>query len=194
MNFTALKSDYEALFQACVILPDHQGHPISHAEVVEFSTSLLRGKSRYEAVEACTKVPWFVVGLIHGLECNFSFGEHLHNGDSLAHRTVHIPANRPASGNPPFDWAYSAADALAYDNFTTWSDWSIAGICYKLESYNGFGSRERGINTPYLWSGSNLYSKGKYVADDVWDAEAVSKEVGAAVALKYLIEQQIIKL
>jgi lysozyme family protein len=194
MNFPALKSEYEALFASCVILPDHQGHPISHAEVVEFATTLLREEARYQAVQARIAVPWFVIGLIHGMECDFSFSAHLHNGDSLARRTVHVPAGRPISGSPPFAWADSAEDALRCDSFTSWTDWSVGGICFKLEAYNGFGSREKGINTPYLWSGSKYYSKGKYVADDVWDPDAVSKEVGAAVALKYLVDQKAIKL
>lgn len=194
MNFSALKSEYDALFASCVILPDHQGHPISHAEVEQFATTLLRGESRYQTVQARTDVPWIVIGLIHGMECDFSFSAHLHNGDSLARRTVHVPAGRPLSGSPPFDWADSAEDALHCDAFTAWSDWSAAGICFKLEGYNGFGSRKKGVNTPYLWSGSNHYSKGKYVEDGVWDSDAISKQVGAAVALKFLVDQQTIKL
>jgi len=45
-----------------------------------------------------------------------------------------------------------------------------------------------GIPTPYLWSGSQHYRKGKYVADHVFDPEAVSGQVGAAVLLKALID------
>ena len=38
---------------------------------------------------------------------------------------------------------------------------------YELERYNGFGYRDRRpqVLSPYLWSFSNHYSRGKYVAD-----------------------------
>jgi lysozyme family protein len=59
------------------------------------------------------------------------FTQHLHNGDSLTRRTVNEPVGRPKTGQPPFAFDASALDALEYNGFTTWSDWSIGGICYK---------------------------------------------------------------
>jgi len=56
-------------------------------------------------------------------------------------------------------------------------------MLHELEGYNGFGSRKNGIFTPYLWSGCQHYTKGKYVDDSVWDKDAVSKQIGAAVIL-----------
>jgi lysozyme family protein len=44
--------------------------------------------------------------------------------------------------------------------------------------------RRRGVPTPYLWSYSNLYENGKFVADGRFDPEAVSKQCGAAPMLK----------
>jgi lysozyme family protein len=61
-------------------------------------------------------------------------------------------------------------------------------VLYVLEGYNGFGYRSKGIRSPYLWSFSNLYEKGKYVADHQFDPNAVSKQVGSAVLLKLLSE------
>jgi lysozyme family protein len=88
----------------------------------------------------------------------------------------------------------SAIDALHYDQFTNWSDWSVAGICFKLEGYNGWGYRKHGINSPYLWSFSNNYERGKYVADGHWDANAVSKQVGAVTALKKMVDDHLVSL
>lgn len=45
------------------------------------------------------------------------------------------------------------------------------------------------MRSPYLWSYSNHYSKGKYVRDRVFDPEAVSDQCGAAVLLKALQER-----
>jgi lysozyme family protein len=43
------------------------------------------------------------------------------------------------------------------------------------------------VPTPYLWSFSSLYEKGKFVADGVFDPAAVSKQCGAAVMLKAVL-------
>ena len=60
-------------------------------------------------------------------------------------------------------------------------------MLYQLERYNGFGYRKRGLVTPYLWSFSNLYIKGKFVADGHFDPNAVSKQCGAALMLKAVL-------
>jgi lysozyme family protein len=59
-------------------------------------------------------------------------------------------------------------------------------MLYLLEKYNGFGYRNQGLQTPYLWSFSNLYQKGKYTVDSRFDPEAVSEQCEAAVMLKAL--------
>ena len=43
-----------------------------------------------------------------------------------------------------------------------------------------------GVPTPYLWSFSNMYVKGKYVADHKFDPNAVSAQCGSALMLKSL--------
>ncbi|MEB3117756.1 MAG: hypothetical protein VKL01_05270, partial [Limnothrix sp.] len=54
--------------------------------------------------------------------------------------------------------------------------------------FNGFGYRlyRPTVLTPYLWSGSNHYQAGKYVADGKFDPQAVSEQVGVAVLWKAL--------
>ena len=77
-----------------------------------------------------------------------------------------------------------------------WKDWSIGGTLYKLEKYNGWGYRSRHphVLSPYLWSFSNHYSKGKYVADGRWSESAVSQQAGAAVILRRMAEMGVIDL
>lgn len=184
-----LRAEYIGLFEKCEV---DRGNAVSHRpdrlpEVKSFADHVKNGIARYQEIEDKTAVPWYVIGVIHGMECGFNFETHLHNGDSLKRRTVQEPKGRPVKGEPPFSFLVSAIDALQYDRFTSWSDWSVAGICYKLESYNGWGYRGHHINSPYLWSFSSNYQRGKYVSDGHWDPDAVSKQVGAVVALKQLV-------
>ena len=157
-------------------------------EVEGIVQRILRFQNRYAPIAAQSTVPWYVIAVIHNMECGLDFTKHLHNGDSLKRRTINVPAGHPKTGEPPFSFEASALDALEYDGLTEWNDWSIGGICYKLERYNGWGYRAHKINSPYLWSYSNLYTSGKYIADRVWSDTAVSRQCGAAVILRRLSE------
>ena len=150
-------------------------------------------RQRYEAVGNAMCVPWYFVGIVHALEASFDFNGHLHNGDLLSERTTDVPANRPPIWLPPSDWESSARDALEFEGFTDQLDWSLAHTLFRYEAYNGFRSRElHGINSPYLWSFSNHYSSGKFVADGVWSSSAVSKQCGAGVLLRELENKKFI--
>src|SRR5690606_24666852 len=111
------------------------------------------------------------------------FTRHLHNGDSLARRTVRSPKNRPL-GKPPFTWELSARDALRLKKFDRQTDWSVPAMLYAFERYYGWGYAWRGVRSPYLWSFSQHHVKGKSVRDGLYDPKAISKQVGAAVLLK----------
>jgi lysozyme family protein len=188
-KFTAaLAKEYSDLFNRCEIAPDKM------AEVEGVVERILQSQTRYARVATQSGVPWYVIAVIHNMECGLSFAKHLHNGDSLERRTVNIPVGRPKTGKPPFAWEVSALDALEYDGLTRWNDWSIGGICYKLEDYNGWGYRAHKINSPYLWSYSNLYRSGKYVADNKWSDKAVSRQCGAAVILRGMSERGVVDL
>ena len=131
-------------------------------------------------------MPWYLVGIIHGMEAGYRFDRHLHNGDPLTARTVNVPAGRPPEGHPPFSWEESARDALQFDGLAKETDFSIAHLLYYFEKFNGFGYRSRGVPTPYLWGCSTHYKAGKFVADHVFSETAVSDQVGAAVLVKQL--------
>ena len=186
MNLTqSLQGEYLQLWQSCTIRPKRL------ATVDALVDRLVADKRRYTAAGSPHGVPWHVVGLIHLLEASGNFSTHLHNGDPLTQRTVHVPAGRPPGGTPPFTWEESASDAVKL-KLRGWTDWSIAGTLYQLERYNGFGYRSRGIHTPYLWSFSGHYSRGKYVRDGKYSPTAVSAQCGAAVLLRRLAERGIV--
>jgi len=48
------------------------------------------------------------------------------------------------------------------------------------------------VLTPYLWSCTNLYSKGKYASDGNFDPNLVSAQVGAMAVLKILFQEEAI--
>ena len=186
----ALKQEYQQLWESCLVRPAK----VAAADAV--AVKIGASRDRYQAVAGELGVPWYAIGLIHAMEGGLDFGTHLHNGDPLSARTVHVPAGRPPTGNPPFTWEASAADALTLTGFATSKDWSVAGLLYQLEAYNGWGYRANHPETltPYLWSFSNHYAKGKYVADGTWSATAVSQQVGAAVLLERLAARGIVTL
>lgn len=140
------------------------------------------------------RIPWFFIACVHYLECSFNFSKHLHNGDPLTGYTVQVPAGRPKVGHPPpFTFEESAVDALKFMKFDKVRQWILPFILRKLEAYNGFGYfKYKNINSPYLWSFSGHYAKGKYVKDGKFDKDAVSQQMGAAVILKRMEERGLI--
>lgn len=184
-KFEDIADNYRKLFETCVIKDEKRSEVMWYVSKITDSS---RRKS-YEAVAEETCVPWYFTAIIHGMECSFDMTSHLHNGDPLKAKTRQVPAGRPNPWLPPSDWVSSATDALRYDKLNEKPDWDLAHMLYRWEAYNGWRSRVLyKINTPYLWSFSNQYTKGKFVADNVWDGNAVSKQCGAGVMLKGLVE------
>lgn len=179
-----LRDEYQQLFDTCTVRPERQ------KSIEDLADDILANRDRYRAVAEPLNAPWFFVGTIHCLEASLRFDQHLHNGDPLSARTVQVPAGRP-KGAPPFTWEASADDALRIKKIDQVADWSVPSLLYQLERYNGFGYRRAEINiaTPYLWSFSNHYSKGKFVKDGEYSGTVVSKQAGAAVILRRLAER-----
>lgn len=156
-------------------------------QINKLTERIYKSKSIYDDVSASTGVPWYVIAAIHYRESGNSFNRHLHNGDPLTARTVQVPKGRPINGNPPFTWAESATDAIKYQKLDKVTDWSIDNTLELLEKYNGLGYRKKGVRSPYIWSWSNQYHKGKYVADGKYDPNAIDQQCGVAVLLRFLM-------
>jgi lysozyme family protein len=175
-------TEYDRMWSAMQVLPQHQ------AGIDRDAQKIFANKARYEGVAQQTGVPWFVIGLVDQMEAGAGCKAHLHNGDPLDGRTIHVPAGRPpAPLEPPFTWEQSALDALHYEKFDQVKDWSLSGVASALERYNGMGYHNKGVPSPYLWSFSNQYHSGKFVADHVFDPNAVSEQAGAMTILKALL-------
>ncbi len=187
-KFEELADEYTTFFLRSVIRPEREHKVRAYAEQAG------RFKSRYDAVAKDLNIPWWFIAGVHLLESTFNFNTHLHNGDPLSGRTKRIPKNRPSSGSPPFTWEASAKDALRLQKLADLTDWSLPRALWRWERYNGFGYRSRGVPTPYLWSFSTIYKRGKFVADGVFSETAVSEQCGAAVLLKALHEAGTVDL
>jgi lysozyme family protein len=98
---------------------------------------------------------------------------------------VHVPAGR----GPFQSWEQAAIDALVEcaPYAARWTDWSPGGALTLLETYNGQGYANRGVPSPYIWSGTDQYTSGKYVRDGVYDPSAVDKQLGCACLIKSMI-------
>ena len=182
-TFEALQPEYEELLSNVEIRSTWKQAIDNQAK------RILANKAKYQEVEDAIGVPWRFVGVVHSLECGLSFLGHLHNGDPLTARTRLEPRGYPKEGKPPFTWLVSAIDALKIKGLDKVKEWTDARVAYELERFNGFGYRGR-INSPYLWSGSNHYTRGKYIRDHVYDSKAVSQQSGAILLYLRLRETE----
>lgn len=194
-----LAPEYSALWEQCQPGPRPPQAPSPQDATTQINSTLAivqKGKARYQSVEASSGVPWWFVGVLHMLEASGDFSRHIHNGDPLTARTVHVPAGRPVAGNPPFSWEFSTNDAMTWKEWTPdtvrrlpdgSADWTLPTVLWRLEGWNGFGYRNKGVRSPYLWAGCNLEQPGRYVADGSWNPDTWSKQIGAAVLLKTMV-------
>lgn len=190
-KYNDLRAEYIRLYDSMIIDPGKL------KQVDNVIDKIVKNKSRYQLVTYGTSIPWYLVGFKHFLEGGLKFSTHLHNGDPLSARTVNVPAGRPLKGSPPYTWEESAVDALMnVAQLHLVKDWSLPMILWRAEKYNGMGYRKKSISifTPYLWSFSNHYKKGKYVKDGIYDPNAVSKQIGFAVLLKRMEQRNLITI
>lgn len=139
----------------------------------------------YQLIARQTAVPWFVIAVIHEREASQNWAASIAQGDRWDRVSTHVP-----KGRGPFrSFEAAAVDALTNcpPYAARWSDWSAGGAVSLLEQYNGLGYAARGLPSPYVWSGTDQYQKGKFVADGVFDPGVVDKQLGCACILKAMM-------
>lgn len=67
-------------------------------------------------------------------------------------------------------------------------DWSIGGTLTNLERFNGIGCAARGVPSAYVWSGTDQYHSGKFVADGVYDPNKADAQLGVAGLIMVMME------
>lgn len=170
-------SRHEAMYFNALIRPQNENIAMLRAQTV------LKHKARYKLVADSVGVPWYLLGCIHALESGNDFKGVLHNGEKIigtGRKTTLVPRGR----GPFTSWESAAVDAI----LSQWrpEKWGLGEALEFLERWNGLGYRRRGVNSPYLWSMTTLYTKGRFVADGKYDANSVSRQVGACAILKCL--------
>jgi lysozyme family protein len=148
----------------------------------------------YESVGSKLNIPWYVICCIHAKECSLNLELGLHNGQRWDQVTTKIPR-----GRGPFNsFAESAIDSCIYEGMHLVKNWSVEYFLWSLEKYNGFGFQMRNMNTPYLWSGTNHYTKGLFIEKPFlkswFDPDAKANDLGAAVLLKCMENHGLISV
>lgn len=135
-------------------------------------------KARYQAVEAKTGVPWYFIAVVHEREASQDWNTHLGQGDPLDQVTRHVPVGEPAFKT----WEEGAYDALVNcpPHAARNKDWSPGGLLTMLEQYNGLGYFYHGAPSPYIWSGTDQYVRGKIKVDHGPIEPIVDPQLGCA--------------
>lgn len=183
MNYEQVKRGYANLWAKAEIRPERKPAAFAAAR------RLIANKDRYEKIAQQIGCPWYFIAVVHNLEARGDFNAYLGNGQKLSQRTTIKP-----KGRGPFrSFEEGAIDALRLEGIDKVKDWSIPHCLYLWERYNGFGYFSKGINSPYLWSFTKLYTRGKYVEDGKYSATAISQQCGAAAMLLALIELKAVQ-
>lgn len=181
-------------------------------------TRILTGEKRYRALanEFENGMPWWFIAITHFMEAGWKypkhFNYHLHCGDPLTGRTFNVPRGRPKfnpgqgskppSPENPYSWHESAKDAIQYMGYDDIMEWSEGNCLYLFEKYNGWGYKNRGIRSPYVWNYTTLYGDpphiGKYLSDGKFykyhpsGLPVLSKQPGTASLLMRMKEKDIV--
>lgn len=195
LTFEALRPDYESKWVR-FLAAGNAGFTRIHETWNEAeAVAAPAAKMRFQRVEALTGVPWFVTGIVLTREGGSppNFHAWLHNGDPMfdhngnPRRTVDVPAQRPP--NPACSWEDGCVDAYSIEGLLHKKDWSAAFVAWLLEKFNGFGPRlYHNIPSSYLWGGTIIQKRGKYIADRVWDGNEMDTQVGGMALLAALMQ------
>src|ERR1043166_2890142 len=156
---------------------------------------LCDSKGRYVGVEfllaqAGFYCPWWFVAICSEREYGGPphWDRQLAQGDPLARRSWHDPAGRgPFLGADA--WERGCLDALidCAPHAAKWHDWTAGGTAKIFEEYNGLGYAAMGVPSAYVWSGSDQYVSGKYIADHVYRAGVKDVQEGCMPILSSMM-------
>ena len=181
-TYAETKTGYHNLWNKAAVRPEKAAAANKLAEKILSEPY----QSTFKKVEDVTGVPWFLVAALLERESSLDLNTYLGNGEKLDQVTHLVPAGR----GPFKNFQAGAVDALTYEGMTgiAPSDWTVERMLYWAERFNGEGYFGKNINSPYLWSWTNLYTSGKYVADGKFSSSEVDPQPGVAAILKALAE------
>lgn len=153
-----------------------------------------RNQRVYAGIEGMRKngVPATVLFGLHYRESDNDFTANPAQGDPLTHRSVHVPKGRIPGVPPPYTFAQAAEDAYYVVDRLDLRDWRhLESALDAVENFNGPGYRNRGVPSPYVWAGTNIYQRGKFVADGRYSPTALDAQLGVAAILMRMNERGI---
>lgn len=174
LTFAALESDIAKMISAAKIT--------NSAAARKQAQRLLVNKDRFLSVQQMTGVPAIWLMPVFYRE-NPSFDAYFGNGDPIDRPTTDVPAGR----GPFATWEDGVVDSLTIDHIIAVQSWSWTRACYQWESWNGFGPRLHGRSTGYVWSWTDQYHGGKYVADGVWSRGTWDQQGGCFAIAKAIV-------
>ena len=147
---------------------------------------IVSGMPQYIKVQEETGVPWVFVALLHEMEADCDFDRQILNGQKTNMRTTVSP-----KGHGPWKlWHESAKEGV--ERYSNVEDWTIGRMGFYLEAHNGFGYRNNGLLSPYLFRGSQMgEGLGLFASDGVYSPMLTSDQVGAYVILAEIVRQRI---
>ena len=153
-----------------------------------FKTIYNENKDLYARIAEATGIPPQLIAAIHYRESGCNFNTYLHNGDPLGKPTTNYP-----QGIYFDNFEEAAIEALsgksqlrdAFNLSTSSTD--MAAMAAFAERYNGLGYYNKDKISPYVYSGTSIYTGGKYVRDGVYDANVVDKQPGVYILISAII-------
>lgn len=184
----SLHAEYLKNFREAKINPSN-----SH-QVKRIIEKIISQRNSYEQASAKIlekldqKVPWYIIASLHNMEASLGLHKQILNGQKISQRTTWVPKGLGPWGS------FEDSCVTAFEIKPNIEDWSDLGhVLYWLERFNGWGYRKKGIWSPYLYSFTTLYTRGKYVSDGKFSRRAVSSQCGIVAILKELQNQDIIE-
>ncbi len=156
--------------------------PEQEYSVSKFLENWEKNSSRYETIETATGIPAELVAAIHWREGSGDFNRCLQDGTKVG-----SPIQSPVDNGKVFNSFEESAISVFSDPY--FSSSSIIEGDYDTylnfaEKYNGFGYKNNGLVSPYVYAGTDQYTSGKFVADGSYDPTCVDQQPGVAVLLE----------
>lgn len=176
--FEVIAPEYIDLMSRCVVTKTEQA--------ASAAVRLLRDFGAYKAVTDATAVPVVWLMATNERESSGSLHAYFGNGEPLTRVTRLVPKGRGPFSEPGA-WSKGCIDALGVDHVADVAKWDWARACYEWELWNGFGPRNHGRHTGYLWAGTSVYDGGKYISDGVWSPSAQDSQLGTVAVARAII-------
>jgi lysozyme family protein len=179
--YPLLAPEYASLLAAMRVDPGRAHQLTARAE--EILALAQQHRSEWDAVEAATGVPrlWGIASFER--ESSSDYARSPAQGDRWDRTSTDIPRGR----GPFKSWGDACVDAYRIDHLDQVRQWTWTRACYEGELYNGFGPRNHGRRTGYLWAWTNIYDGGKYVGDNDWNPDAEDGQCGMVPMMAALL-------